>query len=83
MKKPSLLLILSAGHSLIWSAGVFAVLQFLSMTSGGVHGAGFVWSVTAGTFAFIFAAHLAIGRLLRKRMGADAIYAREKNEAEQ
>ncbi len=68
MKKPSLLLILSAGHSLIWSAGVFAVLQFLSMTSDGAHSAGFVWGVTAGTFAFIFAAHLAIGKLVRRRM---------------
>ncbi len=72
MKKPSLLLILSAGHSLIWSAGAFAVLQFMSMTSGGAHGASFVWGVTVGIFAFIFAAHLLIGRLLRKRMGADA-----------
>ncbi len=72
MKKPSLLMILSVGHSLIWSAGAFAVLQFLSMTSGGAHGAGFVWGVTAGTFAFILGAHLIIGMLIRKRMGADA-----------
>ena len=72
MKKPSLLLILSAGHSLIWSAGVFAVLQFMSMTSGGARGAGFVWGVTAGTFAFILGAHLIIGMVMRKRMGADA-----------
>lgn len=68
MKRPSLLLILSAGHSLIWSAGVFAVMRFLSMS--GTIGAGAVWAATAGTFIVIFSAHLVIGAMVRKRIGA-------------
>lgn len=77
MKRPSLLMTLSVLHSLIWSAGVFAVFQVMSMMPGRAVGPAIVWGATLAMFVVILLAHLLIGGALRKRMALKA----PRNEA--
>ena len=68
MKAPSLLLTLAVFHASVWSAGVFAVLTFISM--GGAFGAVVVWVGAVAAFGVILAAHLVVARMIRNRMKA-------------
>ena len=71
MKKPSLLLTLSAIHAFIWSGGAFAVLQFLGSSSGG-HGFGalVIWGATIACFFALVGVHLFVARLVQRNIGA-------------
>ena len=68
MKKPSLLLTLSAVHAFIWSAGLCAVLTFLRSTAGGAGlSALTVWAATFVCFFALVGAHLFVARLVRRK----------------